>query len=204
MARSSWSLNKLPSISVLRKRLQSPSSRKYSLWPRRVSALRTSSTSSTTRYSLVAGWSLSNRAVLGEFKPKGREVIQDYYPQIISQSEFDAARAKIKTKTRHGNYAGGNRKNSLLAKNLFEGLLLDITTEPIRTMQFQDSRNIHNVMSAFDRGGRHSNRIRYDKLEKALLGFLETVEWLAIAGESESDEFKGAMVALEAKRRYSD
>jgi hypothetical protein len=147
---------------------------------------------------------LSNRAVLGEFKPKGREVIQDYYPQIISQSEFDAARAKIKTKTRHGNYAGGNRKNSLLAKNLFEGLLLDITTEPIRTMQFQDSRNIHYVMSAFDRGGRHSNRIRYDKLEKALLGFLETVEWLAIAGESESDEFKGAMVALEAKRRYSD
>jgi hypothetical protein len=44
---------------------------------------------------------LSNRAVLGEFQPKGRDVIQGYYPQIISQSEFDAARAQIKTKIRH-------------------------------------------------------------------------------------------------------
>ena len=75
--------------------------------------------------------------------------------------------------------------------------------EPVRSMNFQDSRGIHYVMSAFDRGGRRSNRIRLDKLEKALLGFLETVEWLAIAGESESDEFKGAMAALEAKRRMA-
>jgi hypothetical protein len=147
---------------------------------------------------------LNNRAVLGEFQPKGREVIQGYYPQIISQSEFDAARAQIKTKIRHGKYTGGNRKNSLLATNLFERLLFDITTEPIRTMQFQESRGLYYVMCAFDKGGRHSNRIRYDKLEKALLGFLETVEWLAIAGESESDAFKGAMAALEAKLRLRD
>jgi DNA invertase Pin-like site-specific DNA recombinase len=147
---------------------------------------------------------LNNRAVLGEFQPKGREVIQGYYPQIISQSEFDAARAQIKTKIRHGKYTGGNRKNSLLATNLFERLLFDITTEPIRTMQFQESRGLYYVMSAFDKGGRHSNRIRYDKLEKALLGFLETVEWLAIAGESESDECKAAIAALEAKLRLRD
>jgi DNA invertase Pin-like site-specific DNA recombinase len=149
-------------------------------------------------------WTLKNRAVLGEFQPKGREVIQGYYPQIITQSEFDAARAQVKTKIRHGKYTGGNRKNSLLATNLFEGLLFDITTEPTRNMQFQTSRELHYVMSAFDKGGRPSNRIRYDKLEKALLGFLETVEWLAIAGESESDEFKGAMAALEAKLRLRD
>ena len=147
---------------------------------------------------------LNNRAVLGEFQPKGREVIQGYYPQIISQSEFDAARAKIKTKIRHGAYTGGNRKNSLLATNLFEGLLFDITTEPVRNMQLQTSRELTYVMSAFDKGGRPSNRIRYDKLEKALLGFLETVEWLAIAGESESDECKAAIAALDAKRRLAD
>jgi DNA invertase Pin-like site-specific DNA recombinase len=149
-------------------------------------------------------WTLKNRAVLGEFQPKGREVIQGYYPQIITQSEFDAARAQVKTKIRHGKYTGGNRKNSLLATNLFQYLLLDITTEPIRTMQFQESRGLYYVMSAFDKGGRPSNRIRYDKLEKALLGFLETVEWLAIAGESESNEYKGAMAALEAKLRLRD
>jgi Recombinase len=149
-------------------------------------------------------WTLKNRAVLGEFQPKGRQVIQGYYPQIISQSEFDAARAQVKPRIRHGKYTGGNRKNSLLATNLFEGLLFDITTEPTRNMQFQTSRELHYVMSAFDKGGRPSNRIRYDKLEKALLGFLETVEWQAIAGESESDEFKGAMAGLEAKRRMAD
>jgi DNA invertase Pin-like site-specific DNA recombinase len=147
---------------------------------------------------------LSNRAVLGEYKPKGRDVIQGYYPQIVSQSEFDAARAKIKTKTRHGNYAGGNRKNSLLASNLFEGRFVDITTEPIRSMQFQDSRGLHYVMSALDNSGRRSNRIRYDKLEKALLGFLETVTWEAIAEESDSDEYRAAKAALEAKRRLAD
>jgi hypothetical protein len=147
---------------------------------------------------------LNNRAVLGEFKPIGRDVIQGYYPQIVSQSEFDAARAQIKTKRRNGVYAGGNRQKSDTADNLFTGLLFDITTDPVRTMTFQDSRGLHYVMSAFDKGGRPSNRIRYDKLEKAFLGFLETVEWLAIAGESESDEFKGAMAALEAKLRLKD
>jgi hypothetical protein len=142
--------------------------------------------------------------VLGEFQPKGREVIQGYYPQIITQSEFDAARTQIRTKTRRGTYVGGNRKNSLLANNLFEGLLFDITTEPIRTMQFQDSRNIHYVMSAFDRGDRRSNRIRLDKLEKAITGFFFKVIWPDIASEIDSDVQKAAMAGLEVVKRERD
>ena len=71
-------------------------------------------------------------------------------------------------------------------------------------MQFQDSRGIHYVMSAFDKGGRRSNRIRLDKLEKALLGFFEKVIWEAIAGESDSAEYKAAKKALEAVSRELD
>jgi Recombinase len=147
---------------------------------------------------------LNNRAVLGEFQPIGCEVIQGYYPQIITQSEFDAARAQIKTKVRNGKYAGGNRTKSYLAENLFESLMFDITTEPVRSMHFQRSRQYAYAMSAFDKGGRPSNRIRYDKLEKAILGFLNKADWQAIAGESESDEYRTANAALEAILRQID
>ena len=119
---------------------------------------------------------LKNLAVLGEYKPKGREVIQGYYPQIISHSEFDAARTRMRSKRRNRVYIGGNRQKSHLAENLFERLLFDITSEPIRTMHFQSSLGLQYVMSAPDKGGRSDNRMRYDKLEKAILGFLDTVD----------------------------
>jgi hypothetical protein len=135
---------------------------------------------------------------------QGREVIQRYYPQIITQSEFDAASAQMKSKRPNGRNAGGNRRKSHLAENLFEGLMFDITSAPLRTMQSQSTRSYHYIMSAFDKGGRLSNRIRYDKLEKAILGFLDTIDWQAIAGESESDEYKAAKAALEAILRQID
>jgi hypothetical protein len=71
-------------------------------------------------------------------------------------------------------------------------------------MQFQDSKGLHYVMSAFDRGGRRSNRIRLDKLEKAITGFFLKVIWRDIAEESKSDQYKAAMVALETVKRERD
>ena len=109
----------------------------------------------------------------------------------------------MRSKRRNRVYIGGNRQKSHLAENLFERLLFDITSEPIRTMHFQSSHGLQYVMSAPDKGGRSDNRMGYDKLEKAILGFLDTVDWQAIAGESESDEYKEANAALEAKRRLS-
>jgi DNA invertase Pin-like site-specific DNA recombinase len=147
---------------------------------------------------------LSNRAVLGEFQTEGYEVVKNYFPQIISQSEFDAARAQMKGKRRNGKFIGGNRQKSHLAPNLFSGLMFDITSAPERKMHFQDLERGTYLMSAIDKGGRRSNRMRYDKLEKALLGFLDNVEWAAVAGESESDEYKATKAALEAKRRLAD
>jgi DNA invertase Pin-like site-specific DNA recombinase len=148
---------------------------------------------------------LNNRAVLGEFQPgKKGEVIQNFYPQIISQSEFDAARAQMKAKWKSGAYIGGNRRNSNTAANLFSGLFHDITFQPERSMDFQTVRqHTHYIMTAFSSGA-PSNRMRYDKLEKALLGFFLKVNWADIAGESDSAEYKAAKVALETKLRLKD
>jgi len=41
---------------------------------------------------------LNDRSVLGEFQPKGAEVIPDYFPQVISQSDFDAVRIAMEGK----------------------------------------------------------------------------------------------------------
>jgi DNA invertase Pin-like site-specific DNA recombinase len=147
---------------------------------------------------------LSNRAVLGEFHTEGYEVVQNYFPQIISQSEFDAARAQMKGKRRNGKFVGGNRQKSHLALNLFEGLMFDITSSPERKMHSQNVERGSYLMSAIDKGGRPSNRMRYDKLEKAILGFLDKVDWEAVSAESDSDEYKAARAALETKLRLAD
>jgi DNA invertase Pin-like site-specific DNA recombinase len=147
---------------------------------------------------------LLNRAVLGEFQPgKSGEVIQGYYPQIISQTEFNDARAQMEKKRSLGKYVGGNRRNSATADNLFSGLLRDITLEPERGMDFQTVRQTHYVMTAFNSGA-PSNRMRYDKLEKAITGFFLQVIWPDIANEGKSDEHKAAMAGLEAVKRERD
>jgi hypothetical protein len=68
-------------------------------------------------------------------------VIPNYFPQIVSQTEFDAARQQMDAKRRNGNYVGGNRKHSNKADNLFSGLLWDVygNEDPSmdRSMHFQ-------------------------------------------------------------------
>jgi DNA invertase Pin-like site-specific DNA recombinase len=157
---------------------------------------------------LTRSWiakTINNRAVLGEFQPgKTGAVIPDYFPQIIDQSLFNAVRAQLNAKRRNHACVGGNRRKNLLAENLFTGLLLDITSEPFRNLHFQTVRKTHYVMSTPDKSGRTSNRIRYDMLEKAILGFLSKADWQAISAESESDEYKEAKAALETILRQID
>jgi DNA invertase Pin-like site-specific DNA recombinase len=157
---------------------------------------------------LTRSWiakTLSNRAVLGEFQPgKTGKVIPDYFPQIIDQSLFNAVRVQLNAKRRNDACVGGNRRKNLLAENLFTRLLLDITSEPHRNLHFQTVRQTHYVMSTPDKSGRLSNRMRYDMLEKAILGFLSKADWQAISAESESDEYKAAKAALEVTLRQID
>jgi hypothetical protein len=153
---------------------------------------------------------LCNRAVLGEFQPhryaeNGRrvpdgDVVPNYFPAIVTQSEFDAARAEITRKNRIPNdkrYRGGGDRFSNVANNLFSGLLKDVTSEPERGMGFAAVNGIAYLSSVFSADGRKSNRIKYKKFESAFLCFLKDLDWKSVAGQSESDEEKAASVKLE-------
>lgn len=62
---------------------------------------------------------------------------QNYYPVIVTQSEFDGAREQIEAKRKNGTYRGGDRRSDV-AKNLFTGLLFDATPPgPARPINFQ-------------------------------------------------------------------
>jgi hypothetical protein len=149
---------------------------------------------------------LNDRSVLGEFQPKGAAVIPDLFPQVISQSEFDAVRSTLESKRRNGRYAGGNRRRSTQAAHLFSGLIYDLGYDddaPVRVMHFQKAQRGTYLMSAFDKV-RKQNRIRYDIVESAVLQFLSQEDWQAIAGQSESEECKSARAELEALLREID
>jgi hypothetical protein len=146
---------------------------------------------------------LSDRSVLGEFQPKGAAVIPDLFPQVISQSDFDAVRLQMEGKRKNGRYAGGNRRRSTQADHLFSGLIYDLPYEedtPVRAMHFQKAQRGSYLMSAFDKV-RKQNRIRYDLVESAVLAFLNQEDWQAVAGQSESDECKAAKSELETLLR---
>jgi len=146
---------------------------------------------------------LADRSVLGEFTPKGKETIYGYYPAIIDQSLFDAAREQAARKRKDGFVCSGNRQKVDTAEYLFSGLLFDTTTEPVRTMYAEFAIRGHYVVSAY-RPGRKQNRLRYDRVEKAVLQFLTKEDWRAVAGENESDEVKATRAALELTLRDLD
>jgi DNA invertase Pin-like site-specific DNA recombinase len=149
---------------------------------------------------------LNDRSVLGEFQPKGADAIQNFFPQVISQSDFNAVRLAMEGKRRNGRYAGGNRQRSTMADHLFSGLIFDLGYEddaPVRAMHFQKVERGTYLMSAFDKT-RKQNRIRYNLVESAVLQFLRQEDWQAIAGQSESEECKTARAELETLLREID
>lgn len=144
---------------------------------------------------------LRNRAVLGEYQPckfdeKGKrvpdgDVVDKYFPKIISVSEFNAARENISKRFRSGNRRGSG------AKNLFGGIVFDVTSEPARGLRLNGNGKGY-LESAFD-PHRKSHRVRIDKFESLFLDFLQhQVDWKAVAGHSESAEYKQAVAQLEA------
>lgn len=149
---------------------------------------------------------LCNRAVLGEFQPKDSDVILNYFPQIVSQSEFDAARSAMEAKRRNGTYVGGNRRRSDSADNLFTGLVWDLDKEDSsldRPMHFQKVQRGAYFASAFDKN-RKSNRMRYGWLEFSVLAFFTNEDWQAVVGEGECLAVKQAQADLEVVLRDID
>jgi hypothetical protein len=54
-----------------------------------------------------------------------------------------------------------------------------------------------NLSSTFAPDSRKANRIRYQRVEDAFLGFIAALDWKSVAGASESDEEKAAQAQLE-------
>jgi hypothetical protein len=152
---------------------------------------------------------LINRAVLGEFKMVASgEVVPGYFPQVVSQSDFDASRQAIGMKRKNGKYIGGNRQRSDKADNLFSGIVFDIPLYPepkdIQPMHFQKLSTGYSYLStAFDKG-RKQNRIRYSVIEELVLQYFEREDWKSVAGSSETEEVKAARSDLEAVLRSID
>jgi DNA invertase Pin-like site-specific DNA recombinase len=145
---------------------------------------------------------LANRAVLGQYKSANGDLVQ-LYPQIVSQSVFDAARLAISARVRHNKKVRGGRYNSDRVDNLFSGLVYDITEGDPRPMHYQRVTKRGQVLSAEylrteqSGDGRKPHSIRYQCFEHEILSFLESANWKAIAGSTESDEYKHAVAQLE-------
>lgn len=137
---------------------------------------------------------LCNRAVLGEFELKNGEVIPGYFPQIISQSDFVAARQQMETKRKNGSYIGGNRKHSDTADDLLQGLVFDED----RKMYYHPVERGRYYYSVRD-GVREGHRVRYDKVATEVVNRLEREHWLEIIGMSESAEYLSAKAEYESK-----
>ena len=152
---------------------------------------------------------LKSRAVLGEFQPQKRvsgskandgEPILDFFPQVITHEEWNAARASVANRTHSISKAGhavcGGRVGS--GTNLFSGLLFDISLND-RPMTFRgkSGRGRYDYVVTAFLPGQKQNAMRYDWLETSVLAFFTAEDWHAVVGEGESIEVQAVHAELE-------
>lgn len=144
---------------------------------------------------------LSNPAVVGRIVLKtfvGRKrvpdrVVEDYYPRIISDEDFDATQDRFKSNYRTG--AGGGRIfNNLFTKKIFCGYC----KSPAYIVINNHGRKRHYmVCSTARRGMGCKYRIwHYAEIEEAILNLIANE--LRVA-DLVSDDHSGELVALESK-----
>jgi len=152
------------------------------------------------------GKTLGNRAVLGEYQPhrlvNGKRVplgepILDFYPAVVSQTEFEAARRSVDSKNRNRGKAGGNRGGGRQSANsLFSPLVYDYDNKV--TMVYHPGKTGEPYLVSKWQSGKKGHWLPYRRFEEAFLGFLGDLDWQAIAGEGEPEEVKTAQRELDA------
>jgi DNA invertase Pin-like site-specific DNA recombinase len=139
---------------------------------------------------------LANRSVLGEFTSKG-EMVQDYYPRIIDESLWQAARTAIDGRNR---MTGEQRKRCVLGRasdaNLFPGLLFDVTI-PGKSYslwyQKRNDREIFLVTNTAQAAKGEVHRIKYDRFESAFIRVISALNWAELMAQGEPPELATAL-----------
>jgi hypothetical protein len=145
---------------------------------------------------------LTSRAAIGEYQPTKKvdgsfipdgPPIEGYFPRVIDQTLYDMAVASVSAKDRLSPEArkkagarGGNRSGGKTThKNLFTHLIFDVTSgESVGLNYHEKSGNRPRYLSERVETQPKSQRIRYERFESAFLGFLQDLDWQAVARES--------------------
>ena len=123
----------------------------------------------------------------------------DFFPPVVTQMEWDAARASVVARTHNYSKRGyavcGGRVGN--GTNLFSGLLVDASLAG-RPMSFRgkSGRTKSDYLVTAYKAGKPQHSMRYDTFERGFLGFLSELDWRSIAGQTESVEFHAAQAGL--------
>ena len=135
---------------------------------------------------------LSNRAVLGEFQPKKRvdgrpsvvgDPITDYFPRIISDQEFNLARAALA-----GRSSGASGRKGKSFTNLFSGLLFCASCGS--RIMLKDRGDGSNSAKTYVCSRQHAkadcsmSEWRQDQVESTLLRHLGDIDFSSLEGSS--------------------
>jgi DNA invertase Pin-like site-specific DNA recombinase len=126
------------------------------------------------------------------------EPILDYYPAVVSPSEWKAARDSVEAKTRflrkdgRPGYGGGN----LNVNSLFSPLVYDADNRIIM-LHNPGKKGEYPRLESRWQSGKPSHSLRLAEFEGLMLAVLADLDWKAIAGESESPEIRTAQTELD-------
>jgi DNA invertase Pin-like site-specific DNA recombinase len=152
---------------------------------------------------------LSNRSVLGQYQPhkleevNGKTVrvpdgdpIAGFFPAVISQALWNAARASVDAKNHNPKKVGGSRGGGRQTVNsIFGPTIFDATQNHI--MRFWQKKHEPAYLITRWQSGQKANYLRYDRFETAFRAFLAAQDWKAISRYAESAELKAAQADLD-------
>jgi hypothetical protein len=151
---------------------------------------------------------LRSRAVIGEYAPHrlidGKRVpvgepIPTFYPAVVTQSQFNAARASVEAKTRfrrkdgRPGFAGGRHDE----RSLFTPLVYDYDNKVKMPYNPRRKGDYDRLVSRW-RVGHRQHSVRLEEFERLMLQILPDLDWREIAEESEAPEVKQAQAELDA------
>lgn len=142
---------------------------------------------------------LRNPAVVGDYQPMRRvegkrykdgKVVRNYYPQIISRDDFDAAQDNLPKGRK-----GGERSGTV--NNVFSGLVYSGVTG--RKMYYTNKNSLSNWQYLTDRA---KTSVQYWGFESRACGLLDELDWDEIdrAGDAKLETLNKEVEALRTKQ----